>query len=286
MFFNTSFFVIMVGKRLLDALPKHFRQDIIHQWLPAAANRSLLQFCRRNPASHHQQYALLLVYLIVAMVLLSLSTTFYTAQAQTTVIKVNLAGLLQKSIGAAVEVKLSDQFTIDASGAIVSQTTGIEGDTNTVYSKESGFLVGPELRYYFGGNYADAPSGFFLGADLLYEGVKLSYTTTPDSLGNAISTSGNGKNLGIGIILGSQWIFNDRFAVELFFNPYYNFPSTSGDIAVNPVSDAFIRNYTSEKSGFLFKRIGLSVGIAFWNDSIPALLPIAVKLNGWWRASI
>ncbi len=183
--------------------------------------------------------------------------------AQNAVIKVNLAALLQKNIGGGVEVKLSNRWTAEISANTVGKSTGISGDTSSVYSRESGFVASPELRYYFGGEYAEAPRGFFVGPNALYERAKLTYSTTPDTLGNVVTTTGDAGNWGIGLIVGSQWLFGDRFAVELFFNPYYNIPNVSGDITTNSASNAFIRNYKDQKSGFSFKRIGLSIGVAF-----------------------
>lgn len=96
----------------------------------------------------------------------------------------------------------------------------------------------------------------------MYQGSKLSYQGIDDSLG-IIKTSGNAKSMGFGVVIGSQWIFSEHIAVELSFNPYYNIPNITGDISTNQISDTYIRNYKNEKEGFQFKRIGLSVGIAF-----------------------
>ena len=197
--------------------------------------------------------------LIIACTFIS----FMQANAQNAVVKFNLVSLLQKNMSGAVEIKLSDKLTANANLGLIAQTTGNEADTSSVYSKESGFLVAPELRYYLGDSYAEAPNGFFVGGNFLYESAKLTYKSSADSVGNVIQTSGNSSSMGFGVIIGSQWIFSEHFAVELFFNPYYNIPKTSGDINTNQISDAFIRNYRSDKEGFQWKRIGLSIGVAF-----------------------
>lgn len=102
----------------------------------------------------------------IALVLGCLLCTFDGVWAQSAVIKFNLVSLLQKNFNGALEVKLSDKLTAASSFGLISDVSGSEADTTSIYSNESGFLVAPELRYYFGSAYeANAPNGFFIGGN-------------------------------------------------------------------------------------------------------------------------
>lgn len=116
----------------------------------------------------------------------------------------------------------------------------------------------PQVRYYFYNEWATAPQGLFIGINTIYERFDISVDSSAIEL-----TSGNARSLGYGLLLGHQWIFSKRFAVELFYNGYYNNIDLTGPLG-NPTlpRDVSIANDYLERKG-INHRIGISLGVAF-----------------------
>lgn len=174
---------------------------------------------------------------------------------QRTLIKANLGGIIQKNYGGSLEFVLSEKLSLLAGAAYTNRTTGSSIDSIGKIT-EKGFMAIPELRFYLNSE-EGAPKGLFVSTNIIYNKINISVINLPLDTTTLINTSGEASNLGIGFALGSQWIFAQRFAIELFFNPYYNIPSLSGEILNYP---SYIYE---EKRGFQFNRIGISVGLAF-----------------------
>lgn len=175
-------------------------------------------------------------------------------QAQNVIVKTNLLGFLSGNYGAAAEIAAGKKVGILIGGNYVSTKQG--DDTGfSVSTQETGYNISPEVRFYLsnridGGNL----QGLFLGANLIYEKLNLRITNPmPDTT----SVTGQATNFGYGAVIGHQWIFNRRFAVELFFNPYFNSPSITGNLTLQTPQPY------EEKRGIQWRRIGVSVGIAF-----------------------
>lgn len=138
---------------------------------------------------------------------------------------------------------------ISLGGNYVSTTKGDDTQFSST-EQETGYNVIPEVRFYVsnridGGNL----QGLYV-TNWIYEKLKVKIT---NPLPNSTSISGRFSKLGYGVIVGHQWLFRNRFAVDLFFNPYFNSPSITGDIATTTP-----QRY-EEKRGIQFRRIGVAV---------------------------
>ncbi len=175
-------------------------------------------------------------------------------KAQHVIIKSNVLGIISGNYGGTVEFTAGRKVGISLGGNYVSTTKGDDTQFSST-EQETGYNVIPEVRFYVsnridGGNL----QGLYVGPNLIYEKLKVKITNPlPDST----SISGQVTNFGYGVIVGHQWLFRNRFAVDLFFNPYFNSPSITGEIATTTP-----QRY-EEKRGIQFRRIGVSVGIGF-----------------------
>lgn len=180
-------------------------------------------------------------------------------QAQRSVVKTNLLGIISGELGITYELAITSKISATLTGNYVGERQ--ENDFGTFNTKENGFNVIPEVRYYINsGGYAEAPNGLFLGVHGLFEkrtvDIQVSEPPTimisPDSL----STMGNITRTGFGLSIGYQWILNERFAIELIARPSYQSNSFDGGIERSVY-------YDPEKDNFKLDRIGISFGIAF-----------------------
>ncbi len=186
----------------------------------------------------------------VYLYLLLIGLGLFTASAQKSVVKVNLAGVVSGSFGGMYEYTLNEKLSavLGANYLLKSQEEGVGIAT----TNETGFNVIPEIRLYPSTTYTEAPHGIYVGANLVYEKLNIDITSyNVDSL----NTSGNITNIGYGIVLGHQWIVENRFSIDLFVNPYYNSPSLEGPLLLQQLYEV--------RRGFLFKRLGVALGIAF-----------------------
>lgn len=190
--------------------------------------------------------------------ILSLSLTFCLLfskpiWAQQHIVKLNLFGVVSNSYGGSYEFVPSDRFGIAIEGNYLSQKR--DDGFNLEITSENGYNIAPQVRFYPGNAYEGAPKGLFFGVNFIYENLNVERNNIElDSL----ITSGTVTNLGYGVIVGSQWIFQDRFAIDLLYNPYYNSPTVEGNLAEQPSAV----DYT-DKKGLQFNRFLLSFGIAF-----------------------
>jgi len=141
-------------------------------------------------------------------------------------IKINTAALLFSNISLQYERKLSSHWTLVAGagyrwGGTVPKALGLGNlIVNTDDTRITGFSITPEVRYYFnlcecGGS----PSGFYAG---LYGRYTKFYGDLNFNLWNgseyyeALVVS-NLRELGIGLQLGYQFVFKQRWTVDLMF---------------------------------------------------------------------
>ncbi|QQS27646.1 MAG: DUF3575 domain-containing protein [Sphingobacteriales bacterium] len=174
--------------------------------------------------------------------------------AQHVVLKTNVLSILSGNYGASAEFAVGKKIGISITGNYVSTKKGDDTQFSTT-EHETGYNVIPEARFYLS-NRIDGGSlqGLYVGPNLIYEKLKVKITNPqPDST----TVEGQVTNFGYGVIVGHQWIFKERFAVDLFFNPYFNSPSISGEIATTTP-----QRYEGNR-GIQFRRIGVAVGIAF-----------------------
>lgn len=172
--------------------------------------------------------------------------------AQKAVVKINPLGLFFGKMGGSVEYVLSERTSVVLSGAYINIKNADE--LSIAATHEKGFQIAPEIRLYPSGNYDPAPRNFFVGANVIYERLQVDVTSAIDTL----NANGQAINLGFGATIGYQFIIGERFAVELFINPYFNRSTLEGNFNANSTISLY-----EPKSGFNFDRVGVSVGVAF-----------------------
>lgn len=175
-------------------------------------------------------------------------------KAQHVIIKSNVLGIISGNYGGAAEFAVGRKVGISIGGNYVSTKKGDDSQIS-ITEQETGYNVIPEVRFYLsnridGGNL----QGLYVGPNLIYEKLKVKIT---NPLPDTTFIAGQVTNFGYGVIVGHQWLFRNRFAVDFFFNPYFNSPSITDEIAT-----AAPQPY-EEKKGIQFRRIGVSVGIGF-----------------------
>ena len=142
------------------------------------------------------------------------------------IVKVNTAALLFSNISFLYERKLNEHWTVLAGtgyrwGGSVPKVLGlgdviVSSETNGI----TGFSLTPEVRYYFNFCECDgSPSGLYAG---LYGRYTKYYGSLTFNVWNgseyydALVTS-NLRELGGGLQLGYQFIFKQRFTVDIMF---------------------------------------------------------------------
>ncbi|MCB2378383.1 DUF3575 domain-containing protein [Hymenobacter sp. BT635] len=175
-----------------------------------------------------------------------------SALAQSNVVKVNIISPLVKTGSFFFEHKLNDNSSVQL-GALVTSWK-IE-DT-----RFSGFAITPEYRFYLSEK-NPAPNGFYVGPFLRYQNLtvtdKFTYGDTNGSM-QTEEVEAKLNTIGGGVVVGRQWIFKERFALDIFLGPSYN----TGDLKVQTTgtdpetfdADTFL--------GFGI-RTGITFGIAF-----------------------
>ena len=142
------------------------------------------------------------------------------------IVKVNTAALLFSNVSLLYERKLNEHWTVLAGtgyrwGGSVPKVLGlgdviVSSETNGI----TGFSITPELRYYF--NFCEcggSPSGFYTG---LYTRFTKYYGDLTFNVWNgseyydALVTS-NLREFGAGIQLGYQFVFKQRWTVDIMF---------------------------------------------------------------------
>ena len=164
----------------------------------------------------------------------------FTAKAQQNVVKLNIFSPLVSTLNLSYE----NAFSEDKSFQIGFFYTGAK----IVDTKFTGIGITPEIRFYLGDD--AAPQGFYAAPFLRYQNFKL---TEPLSSGSATLST-----FGLGVTVGKQWIFKEKFSLDLFIGPSYSF----GDIKVNDGGSTETFSTGSLGSGFGI-RTGLTFGLAF-----------------------
>lgn len=132
--------------------------------------------------------------------------------------------------------------------------TGAKVGTGDAKTSINGFYVTPEFRYY--ASKKGAPQGFFIAPYLRYQSLTLKASVTNFGTSGTTESKATFSSFGGGLILGGQWLFNDRISLEVFGGPNYSagtFKVTSGkeeDFSLGGIN------------GFGL-RFGATLGIAF-----------------------
>jgi hypothetical protein len=177
----------------------------------------------------------LIVLLCTGIVSLALSNDAY---AQSNVVKINIFSPIVKTLNMSYE----HAFNSSSSFQIGVYYTGASVDE----TKFSGFGITPEYRFYLSES-NEAPNGFYVAPFARYQRFDLTDDST-DSKGSLSAIGG-------GIIAGRQWIFKEKFSLDLFLGPAFY----SGSTEVTSGTDTFD---TGAFDGFTV-RFGLTFGFAF-----------------------
>jgi hypothetical protein len=140
---------------------------------------------------------------ILSILILGFVCSYATAQSN--VIKFNIFAPIVKTANFQYERAFGNK-----SFQLGAFYTGFSPET----TKFSGFGITPEMRFYLGDT--DAPEGFFAAPFLRYQSFTIE-ETDPD-----FEAKGTFSAIGGGFIIGKQWIFKERVALDMFIGPSYN----------------------------------------------------------------
>ena len=184
--------------------------------------------------------------------------------AQKVAIKINPLSLFAVTANVQGEYAFNERMSFQM-GVFIGKVTSRVG--NTGLAQEIGyswFGITPEFRYYAQSTKKAAPRGLYLGPFFRYRQDVRSFTTSvydPDlqliSTGVVTKTS---PLIGGGVLLGYQWLFNDVFALDVFFGPQY----LSGPFSYEIECDNCDGNeaIVEEPLGINFRGAGIRLGIA------------------------
>lgn len=161
----------------------------------------------------------------------------FTANAQSkgNVIKINIFSPIVKTFN----IQYEKTLTATSSFQLGFFYTGYSSGSTDF----SGFGITPEYRAYL--SETDAPKGVYIAPFLRYQ----NFTLTDG--GN----KGTFNSFGGGLIIGKQWIFKEKVALDIFIGPSYS----SGSAKTTSGSGTFD---TGVFDGFGI-RTGLCLGFAF-----------------------
>jgi hypothetical protein len=159
----------------------------------------------------------------------------FSTKAQSNVLKINIFSPIVKTFNIQYEHKLSATGSFQLGFFYTGYSTG-----STSFS---GFGITPEYRIYLSDT--EAPKGVYLAPFVRYQ----SFNLTDNSNKGTLSLFGGG------VIIGKQWLFKEKVALDIFIGPSYS----SGSVKVTSGSDTFA---TGSFDGFGV-RTGLCLGYAF-----------------------
>ncbi|NNC95789.1 MAG: DUF3575 domain-containing protein [Chitinophagales bacterium] len=154
------------------------------------------------------------------LVLVVLLGVIQTADAQEkNIIKTNPIGLAFGNFNIAYERAVSDASSLQFGGNFFFKLFGTD---------VSGFGLNAAYRYYVTHNSRVNPEGFFVGPRLAFN------TFTESSSDASVST------MGIGGLIGYQWVFDINLTLDLGAGPTYLFVVT--DAGATETFDGFVPN--------------------------------------------
>ena len=164
---------------------------------------------------------------------------FTGAKAQTNTFKINIIAPILQTANVQYERAFGNK-----SFQLGFFYTGYKND----FTKFNGYGITPEVRFYLSDT--EAPAGFYVAPFIRYQSFNLGLIDPTLSSDKAIYSS-----IGGGAIIGKQWIFKKKVALDVFLGPSYN----SGSLKVTSGTSTFDTNIFD---GFGL-RTGVCLGIAF-----------------------
>ena len=155
---------------------------------------------------------------------------FQCAIAQKNIVKLNMSSLAFQNISLSYERSVYKGMSAvlnvgwmpkhDIPGIITNRIGNPDFENDFVdISKYGGINIVPELRFYRTGQ-IEILKGFYVAPFLRY--MKLKLTSDYVYNGSSISIDGNFKQIGAGVMVGSQWLLTERLIVDwVIIGPYY-----------------------------------------------------------------
>jgi hypothetical protein len=152
------------------------------------------------------------------------------------VLKINIFSPIAKTFNIQYERKVSSSSSFQL-GFYYSGFSITETDF-------SGIGITPEYRFYLSDT--EAPNGVFVAPFIRYQNFSVSNGTDKGTL----------TTLGGGLIIGKQWIFKEKVALDIFIGPKYS----SRNVTVTSGTDTFDTGKGLDGFGV---RAGVCFGLAF-----------------------
>jgi hypothetical protein len=185
------------------------------------------------------------VYFLIVIFGLNIYSHQTSAQSNAAVFKLNLLSPVVSTASGAFEIVLAENFSL--------QIGGFYSGASVLDYRLRGFGFTPEFRIYLS-EIEDAPRGFFVAPYLRYRNFDVERTDLQNDF------NADFRSYGAGLVVGRQWIFQDRVSIEGFFGPDFNIIDLQGN-ANDP--DFNLDDYRAPfLSGFGI-RAGVTLGIAF-----------------------
>ena len=193
-----------------------------------------------------------------------------TAQAQNNALKIDIFQPVLNTAALSFEHKLSDasSFQLGLSGTFNYTGDGAYYNGGSIGGLHtSGFAITPEYRLYLSEKHV-ALQGFYVAPYLRFQHLQqrgdYQYFSIEPPIGysNAQEYQSRFNAFGLGVVVGRHWIFKQRFSLDAFAGPGYNFISTSSNVpGYEPVKSDFLA-YPNTNNNYDF-RAGVTFGIAF-----------------------
>ena len=152
------------------------------------------------------------------------------------VLKINIFSPIARTFNMQYERKVSGSSSLQLgfyySGFSISDT------------KFSGFGLTPEYRFYLSDT--EAPQGVYIAPFVRYQNFSVSNGPNKGTL----------TTVGGGLIIGKQWIFKEKVALDIFLGPKYS----SRNVTVTSGTDTFDTGNGLDGFGI---RAGVCFGLAF-----------------------
>lgn len=169
----------------------------------------------------------ILASVVLALVFSGVAMAQDEEPAPSNIIKTNPIGLAFGNINLTYEMALSQALSFQVGGNFFTRILGTE---------VSGFGINGGVRFYMTNKTKPAPEGFYVGPRVAFN----SFTEK--------ATDENVTTLGIGALIGYQWIFSSGVSLDLGAGPTYLFAGDNGS--------------TNDFSGIV-PNISFAVGYAF-----------------------
>jgi hypothetical protein len=164
-----------------------------------------------------------------------------SVQAQNNVIKFNILAPVVRTANVQYEKTIGENKSFQL-GAFYTAF----GDETLKYR---GFGITPEFRFYLSDT--PSPAGFYAAPFLRYQNITVEETFSGEEAKGSVNIFGGG------LIIGKQWIFKEKVALDIFIGPSYY---SSGDIKVESGNASNLSLGAFDGFGV---RTGVCFGLAF-----------------------